>query len=191
MNALTLYKHRDFVWFQEQASEFIRKVENFPSLDDTEGIELFVHFSFCSYLLDSPVLWQFLEKPMKSLPFIDFNAWEFIEPLLLLKVRCGKCTRTKGKERVEEALNSGDELSQKVNRSVFLRTLKGEHLDLDTLNSIFNAKTKWSNVFHLVILAMDIVRIAELGGSEAFPVARAHELLEECKIKFQASFGIV
>ena len=62
---------------------------------------------------------------------------------------------------------------------------------MDTLNSIFNAKTKWSNVFDLVILAMDIVRIAELGGSEAFPVARAHELLEECKIKFQASFGIV
>ena len=130
-------------------------------------------------------------KLKESLPFIDFNSWEFIEPLLLLKVRCGNCTRTKGKERVEEALNSGDELSQKVNRSVFLRTLKGEHLDLDTLNSIFNAKTKWSNVFHLVILAMDIVRIAELGGSEAFPVARAHELLEECKIKFQASFGIV
>lgn len=90
MNAVALYKHRDFVWFQEQASEFIRKVEKFPSLDDTEGIELFVHFSFCAYLLDSPVLWQFLEKPIESLPFIDFNSWEFIEPLLLLKVRCGK-----------------------------------------------------------------------------------------------------
>lgn len=191
MDVIELYECRSIAKFETKAKAFIQGVASFPSLDDTEEVALFTHFAFCTYLLDSAQIVFFLDKPIEDLPFINHHTWDWIEPLLLLKVKLGMCAKAKGAERVAEVLESGSELARSVKQEVQQETLRGEYLDLDILRVEYNLQSEVDDVLNIVALAMDLVRIAELGGSEAFPVTRANELLGECKIKFQASFGIV
>lgn len=187
MDILEFYKKRDLGLLSLQVEELKKRGLQLVLQQD---VELFSHATFSLFLVDSPLLDDFISLPIEDLKY-ESDTWDWIRPLILLKVRMGRTDR-QTKNKVWEAFDIGDEKRSIRRKSVFKRFLNGETIQLDRhrIEEYKNEKQEDLEAFSRITLAMDLVVISGMGAGEEFTVDDAEEIFRENKIQFQELYSI-
>ena len=151
--------------------------------------------AYVLYLLEHMDLALQITSTVENVTFTDnYNTWTWIEHLLVLKSRI-ECINgnTSFRNKLQTViaptiLNTGDDLQQKINRSVFDRMLHGEGLLKDAAIEVQQAieNNNILDEFHSRFMYnLYLCEHLEYGGSEIFPVAKAESLILSNQVRLK------
>lgn len=151
--------------------------------------------AYVLYLLEHMDLALQITSTVENVTFTDnYNTWTWIEHLLVLKSRI-ECINgnTSFRNKLQTViaptiLNTGDDLQQKINRSVFDRMLHGEGLLKDAAIEVQQAieNNNILDEFHSRFMYnLYLCELLEYGGSEIFPVAKAESLILSNQVRLK------
>lgn len=154
-----------------------------------------IRMAYVLYLLEHTDIALQITSTVENIAFTDnYNTWTWIEHLLVLKSRI-ECIngnmsfRNKLQTVIAPAiLNTGDDLQQKINRSVFDRMLRGEGLlkdaEIEVQQAIENNNII-DEFYNRFMYNLYLCELSEYGGSETFPVVKAESLILSNQVRLK------
>ena len=151
--------------------------------------------AYVLYLLEHTDMALQITSTVENVTFPNnYNIWTWIEHLLVLKSRI-ECINgnTSFRNKLQTViaptiLNTGDDLQQKINRSVFDRMLHGEGVLKDAALEVQQAienNNILDEFYSRFVYNLYLCELSEYGGSETFPVAKAESLILSNQVRLK------
>ena len=151
--------------------------------------------AYVLYLLEHKDMALQITSTVENVTFPNnYNIWTWIEHLLVLKSRI-ECINgnTSFRNKLQTViaptiLNTGDDLQQKINRSVFDRMLHGEGVLKDAALEVQQAienNNILDEFYSRFVYNLYLCQLSEYGGSETFPVAKAESLILSNQVRLK------
>ena len=114
----------------------------------------------------------------------NYDYWTWIESALALHARIAReegdiGTHKKLVDIIWGAFEIGDETKQRINKKIFIRTLKGEDMGFDKVTACMEDGDTISEVNYRFACLKKMILIREVGASEAYTIEQAEKDIED------------
>ncbi|EAQ6885914.1 hypothetical protein LO054_002780, partial [Salmonella enterica] len=114
----------------------------------------------------------------------NYDYWTWIESALALHARIARIegdieTHKKLVDIIWGAFEIGDETKQRINKKIFIRTLKGGDIGFDKVTACMEDGDTISEVNYRFSCLRKMILIREVGASETYPIEQAEKDIED------------
>ena len=166
-------------------SKFINKLQQDFSPTHKKSLEHAIGIAYYFYIQSNEVLAKEIIKVMTEIPFNgNYDHWTWIRDALALYARISRVDGDVKKsetlvKKIWEAFEFGEQGIQKVNKKIFIRSLKGTNISFHKLKASIDNGNIISEINHRFSCLRECILIREVGASEEYTIEQAEKDIED------------
>ncbi|HCL5254128.1 TPA: hypothetical protein N2G30_004335 [Salmonella enterica] len=178
-------------------SRFITRLQRDFSPTHKKSLEHAIGLAYYFYVQSDEEITRKIIKIMAEIPFDgDYDHWTWVCDALALYARISRMDGDVKKNenlvnKIWGAFEFGDQEMQKVNKKIFIRSLKGINIPFDKLKVSIDSGNIISEINYRFSCLRECILIREVGASEVYTIEQAEKDIENNIISIKELLDLV